>query len=116
MHRVGVASTNDLDMRSSFSNYGNAVVWVAAPGEGIVTTYPFSTYAAGWGTSPCVSQWDPTTYKYKIRKGVTFGDGSPLTPEDIVATIQFHMNPLAIGGKIHGTNARVRTSPRPRND
>ena len=48
---MGVASTNDLDMRSSFSNYGDAIVWVAAPGEGIVTTYPFSTYAAGWGTS-----------------------------------------------------------------
>jgi subtilisin family serine protease len=24
---------------------------VAAPGEGIVTTYPFGSYAAGWGTS-----------------------------------------------------------------
>jgi subtilisin family serine protease len=48
---MGVASTSDLDTRSSFSNYGNKVVWVAAPGEGIVTTYPFSTYAAGWGTS-----------------------------------------------------------------
>ena len=33
------------------SNYGDAIVWVAAPGEAIVTTYPFSTYAAGWGTS-----------------------------------------------------------------
>ncbi|HYL14545.1 MAG TPA: S8 family serine peptidase, partial [Terriglobales bacterium] len=40
-----------LDQRSYFSNYGNAIVWVAAPGEAIVTTYPFSTYAAGWGTS-----------------------------------------------------------------
>lgn len=48
---MGVASTNDSDMRSTFSNYGNQIVWVAAPGEGIVTTYPFSTYAAGWGTS-----------------------------------------------------------------
>lgn len=48
---MGVASTNDLDQRSSFSNYGNQVVWVAAPGEGIVTTYPYDTYAAGWGTS-----------------------------------------------------------------
>jgi hypothetical protein len=48
---MGVASTSDLDTRSSFSNYGNAIVWVAAPGEAIVTTYPFSTYAAGWGTS-----------------------------------------------------------------
>jgi hypothetical protein len=52
---MGVASvgstTVTMDMRSSFSNFGNAIVWVAAPGEAIVTTYPFSTYAAGWGTS-----------------------------------------------------------------
>ena len=53
---MGVASTGSVpgvneNTRSSFSNYGNAIVWVAAPGEAIVTTYPFSTYAAGWGTS-----------------------------------------------------------------
>jgi subtilisin family serine protease len=48
---MGIASTSDLDTRSSFSNYGNAIVFVAAPGEGIITIYPFDTYAAGWGTS-----------------------------------------------------------------
>ena len=48
---MGVASTTDQDARSSFSNFGINIVWVAAPGEGIVTTYPFNTYAAGWGTS-----------------------------------------------------------------
>jgi hypothetical protein len=48
---MGVASTSDQDTRSSFSNYGSLIVWVAAPGESIVTTYPFDTYAAGWGTS-----------------------------------------------------------------
>ncbi|HXC49193.1 MAG TPA: S8 family serine peptidase [Candidatus Sulfotelmatobacter sp.] len=48
---MGVASTSDLDTRSAFSNFGNAIVWVAAPGEAIITTYPFSTYSAGWGTS-----------------------------------------------------------------
>jgi subtilisin family serine protease len=48
---MGIASTNDLDQRSSFSNYGNQIVWVAAPGEAIVTTYPYATYSAGWGTS-----------------------------------------------------------------
>jgi hypothetical protein len=52
---MGVASvgstTLTMDTRSSFSNYGNGIVWVAAPGEAIVTTYPFNTYAAGWGTS-----------------------------------------------------------------
>lgn len=48
---AGVASTNDFDQRSSFSNYGNQVVWLAAPGEQIVTTYPFGAYAASNGTS-----------------------------------------------------------------
>ena len=48
---MGVASTDNEDQRSTFSNYGDQVVFVAAPGEGIVTTYPFGNYAAGWGTS-----------------------------------------------------------------
>ncbi len=48
---MGVASTNDFDQRSSFSNYGDQVVWVAAPGENIVSTYPFGSYAASSGTS-----------------------------------------------------------------
>ena len=47
---IGVASTSGSDTRSSFSNYGPDV-WVAAPGEAIITIYPFNTYAAGWGTS-----------------------------------------------------------------
>ncbi len=48
---MGVASTDYLDQRSSFSNYGSSLVWVAAPGEAIISTYPFGTYAASWGTS-----------------------------------------------------------------
>ncbi|MGB0034353.1 MAG: S8 family serine peptidase [Candidatus Acidiferrales bacterium] len=48
---MGVASTNNFDQRSSWSNYGNQIVWVAAPGENIITTYPFGTYAASSGTS-----------------------------------------------------------------
>ena len=48
---MGVASTTNDDQLSLFSNYGLGFVWVAAPGEGIVTTYPYGRYAAGWGTS-----------------------------------------------------------------
>ena len=48
---MGVASTDYMDQRSSFSNYGSSLVWVAAPGEAIISTYPFGTYAASWGTS-----------------------------------------------------------------
>ena len=48
---IGVASTTDWDTLSNFSNYGPSVAWIAAPGEAIVSTYPFGSYAAAWGTS-----------------------------------------------------------------
>ena len=47
----GIGSTSNTDVRSTFSNYGSGVVMFAAPGEGVVTTYPGNSYAAGWGTS-----------------------------------------------------------------
>jgi subtilisin family serine protease len=48
---VGIASTTDWDSRSSFSNYGATDVWIAAPGENIISTYPRGTYASASGTS-----------------------------------------------------------------
>ncbi len=48
---IDVASTGNTNNPSAFSNYGAPPVWVSAPGEAVVTTYPFGTYAAGWGTS-----------------------------------------------------------------
>jgi len=47
----GIGSSSNTDVRSTFSNYGSGVVTFAAPGEGVVTTYPGGNYAAGWGTS-----------------------------------------------------------------
>ena len=38
-------------------------------------------------------QTDDTSYIYTLRKNVTFGDGTPLTTADIVASFQYHMNP-----------------------
>src|SRR5258707_6378884 len=48
---VGVASTTDWDKRSSFSNYGSNDVWIAAPGEYVISTFPGGTYASSSGTS-----------------------------------------------------------------
>jgi subtilisin family serine protease len=48
---IGVGSTTDVDTRSAFSNYGSALVKVAAPGERLITAYPGGNYAAVWGTS-----------------------------------------------------------------
>src|SRR3989441_421196 len=48
---IGVGSTTANDERSQFSNLGNALVRIAAPGESLVTAYPGGRYAAAWGTS-----------------------------------------------------------------
>jgi subtilisin family serine protease len=47
---LGVASTSNLDVLSTFSSYGKGV-FLAAPGEGVVTTYPGMNYAEATGTS-----------------------------------------------------------------
>ncbi|NUP80687.1 MAG: ABC transporter substrate-binding protein [Nonomuraea sp.] len=33
---------------------------------------------------------DPTTYVYKLRQGVTFSDGGPVTAADVVASLDLH--------------------------
>jgi subtilisin family serine protease len=48
---AGIASTTDWDSRSSFSNFGSTDVWIAAPGENIISTFPGGTYASASGTS-----------------------------------------------------------------
>lgn len=48
---VGIASTTNWDTRSSFSNYGSSDVWIAAPGENVISTYPGGTYGSESGTS-----------------------------------------------------------------
>jgi subtilisin family serine protease len=48
---MGVAYTADQDTLSSFSNYGNTDVWIGAPGEYMMGTYPGGTYTCESGTS-----------------------------------------------------------------
>jgi len=99
---MGVASTSYTDTRSSFSNYGNAIVWVAAPGESIISTYPFGTYAASSGTSfsaPFVAgaaalllNMDKGTGQTRaanaIANAVPVGDGMGNGRLDLVLTLQ----------------------------
>ncbi len=48
---VTVASTTEAVAKSSFSNFGNGVIDVAAPGSSILSTYRGGTYAKMSGTS-----------------------------------------------------------------
>ena len=48
---ISVASTDSSDFKSDFSNYGAKSVKIAAPGSGILSTYPGDAYREMSGTS-----------------------------------------------------------------
>jgi subtilisin family serine protease len=88
---VGIASTTDWDSRSSYSNYGATDVWIAAPGDNIVSTFPGGTYASASGTSfssPIVAgtvslllsaKQQPTINQSQAADALSHGQ--PLTPD-----------------------------------
>jgi len=108
---IDVASTGNTDLPSTFSNYGAPPVWLAAPGEGVMTTYPFSTYAAGWGTSfstPLVSGTAAllvSTYNGKSSAsllGTVLATLSQASFEPQAANALAHTDPLADPDMGHG--------------
>src|SRR5260370_6184844 len=48
---LGISSTTDWDARSTFSNYGSSDVWIAAPGQYVISTFPRGRHPAPSGTS-----------------------------------------------------------------
>ncbi|MEM6793544.1 MAG: S8 family serine peptidase [Acidobacteriota bacterium] len=48
---IGVAATDSGDRLTEFSNFGLESAAIAAPGSGLVTTFPGGFFASGWGTS-----------------------------------------------------------------
>jgi peptide/nickel transport system substrate-binding protein len=44
------------------------------------------------GVAESYDRVDPITYVFTLRKGVTFQDGTPVTPEDVVYTVQWNMD------------------------
>jgi peptide/nickel transport system substrate-binding protein len=78
-----------LDIAGGFD--GNSIVATTVGVESLVT------YDEAMALQPLLAeQWsqpDPTTYVYSIRPNVTFWDGSPLTAEDVVASLARNRDP-----------------------
>jgi len=121
---MSVASTANDDTRSTFSNYG-PTVWVAAPGEAVLTTYPWGTFAAAWGTSfstpmvagaaALVGGMDPDSTQAQVSGAIA--NAHNLTPElghgrlDVVQAVEAGRNmwPEAPSGPVPdscGTSAQ----------
>ena len=87
----GGASTDVLDpakFTSQFCfmvgrNYGDTLV-ESHPTSG----EPVPALAESWEPSP-----DAKTWTFKIRTGVTFHNGKDVTPDDVVASINYHRGP-----------------------
>lgn len=65
--------------------------------DGLVTRTPdgevVGEIAESW------EQPDPTTFIFKLRKGIRFHDGEPLTAEDVVFTFERIMSPTGLDGR-----------------
>jgi subtilisin family serine protease len=84
---IGVGSTTATDGRSVFSNYGVASVFMAAPGEALITTYPGNNYAGVWGTSFSTALVSGTAALIaQLNPSIGFGavdpleNGTPISP------------------------------------
>ena len=91
---VGIGSTTSTSppARSTFTNYGDSLVRLGAPGQGLITTYPGGHYAAAWGTSfstalvsgtaalllqvdPAIDPWTASDFLGKADKMLLMGMG-----------------------------------------
>lgn len=77
-----------LDWAKSLSYSENTVV--ANLCESLFRLMP--DYSIEPGLAVSSEHPNPTTYVYKIREGVTFWDGSPLTVDDVVYSLERHLD------------------------
>ncbi len=97
MGSVGGESTNSLDPAAAASQvpyynlnlFGDTLVEVTPEGK------VGNRLAEEVSSSP-----DAKTWKFKIRKGVEFHNGKPLTPEDVLRTMERHSNEESKSGAL----------------
>ncbi|RII42476.1 ABC transporter substrate-binding protein [Galactobacter valiniphilus] len=83
------AEPYSLDYAYAFDYPDNMVL--ANVCESLLRMKPDLSLEPGLATS--FSNPTPTTWVYEIRDGVTFHDGSPLTADDVVASLSRHLDP-----------------------
>jgi subtilisin family serine protease len=105
---IGVASTTDSDGISTFSNFGTQVAFIAAPGEGVVTTYPWGAWAAAWGTSfsaPFAS--GTAALLVEVSQGVTDAQAASAESHAVLISSEIKYGRLDIGAAVAAYRASL---------
>jgi len=84
------STTDTLDPQSYLDTYTQSVF------ASVLSNSLTEVNAQGGVEGDLAESYEPSddvkTWAFTLRKGVTFHDGKPLTPEDVVATCRFHMS------------------------
>ncbi len=84
--------TNSLDPIFAFDYPENTVLFTMC--EAVLRQQPDGSIAPGLGD---VASPDPTTFVITLKEGITFWDGTPLTADDVVFSLERARNP-ELGG------------------
>lgn len=93
----GGESTNSLDPALAASQVPYSILF--AIGEPLVEVNPDGSLEMRVAESVEPTP-DAKTWMFRIRKGITFHDGKPLTPDDVLATLQRHSDENAKSGAL----------------
>jgi peptide/nickel transport system substrate-binding protein len=99
---VSYAEPYSLDYAYAFDYADNQVL--ANVCESLLRLNPDYTLSPGLAES--FAHPTPETWVYTIRDGVSFHDGSPLTPADVVASMRRHLDP-AVGSSWYSVYQNV---------
>ncbi|MGE5227277.1 MAG: ABC transporter substrate-binding protein [Planctomycetaceae bacterium] len=95
--------TNSLDPIYAFDYPENTVLSVLC--EQLLHQNPDGSITSGLAD---LSYPDPTTMVFTLKPGITFWDGNPLTPEDVVYSLERNTDPN-LGGFYGATFSRVKS-------
>lgn len=100
---IGVASVDDLDHKSDFSNFGEDCVDISAPGEDIVGVN-FYDPSEGFDV-PYDGFWSGTSMAAPVVSGsvaILLSVYPDLTPEDVATILKLSVDPLSLSPTLRG--------------
>ena len=100
---IGVAATDTVDQKASFSNYGSHCTDVSAPGVDFYSTYYFDETWSSFAFAEYYGYWQGTSMSAPVVSGAVallLGQYPTLTPSQVQLILQLSVDPVVYNGTV----------------